>query len=163
MRTIISRVQFNGSYVGMINFTGTLNESKQLAVPAALLKEGANTVTLTATGGDLDFGAVDVMRLTYGACLSADNDSLSFSVGNRSAFVGGFSSPAIRVVDITNPAPCRNCAQDHQFGGSYGFAVQSSGTVQNLIAFVDSLARLPAAMVKNLHQPGMPVRMPRIC
>ena len=144
------QVQFNGSYVGTIDFSGMTNKSQTMAVSSALLREGANTVTLTATGGDLDFGAVDVMRITYAHTYRADNDSLSFSVGNRSALVAGFSSAAIRVIDITNPNAVRELAPKiTNSGGSYGFTIQASGTVQNLIAFVDSLARQPSAMVKN--------------
>jgi hypothetical protein len=144
------QVQFNGSYLGTIDFTGTTNKSKTLPVSAASLKEGANTVTLTATGGDRDFGAVDVLRVTYAHTYRADNDSLSFSVGDRSAPVGGFSSAAIRVIDITNPsAPFELAPKITNSGGSYGFTVQTSGTVQNLIAFVDNLARQPSGIIKN--------------
>ncbi|HXM48975.1 MAG TPA: C25 family cysteine peptidase [Pyrinomonadaceae bacterium] len=142
--------QFNGSYVGTIDFSGMTNKSKTLPVNAALLKEGANFVTLTATGGDLDFGAVDVMRITYAHTYRADNDSLSFSVGNRGAAVSGFSSAAIRVIDVTNPNAVFELAPKiTNSGGSFGFAIQASGTVQQLIAFVDSLARQPSALVKN--------------
>jgi hypothetical protein len=144
------QLQFNGSYLGTIDFSGMTNKSKTLAVSPALLREGANTVTLTATGGDLDFGAVDVMRVTYAHTYRADNDSLSFSVGNRSALVGGFSSAAIRVIDITNPsAPIELAPKITNSSGSYGFAIQTTGAVQNLIAFVDSLARQPSGIVKN--------------
>jgi len=144
------QVQFNGSYLGTIDFTGMTNKSKTLAVSAALLREGANTVTLTATGGDLDFGAVDVMRITYAHTYRADNDSLSFSVGNRAAAVSGFSSATIRVIDVSNPDAVFELAPKiTSAGGSFGFTIQASGTVQNLIAFVDSLARQPSAMVKN--------------
>jgi Peptidase family C25 len=144
------QVQFNGSYVGTIDFTGTMNKSKTLPVGAALLREGANTVTLTATGGDRDFGAVDVMRVTYPHTYRADNDSLSFSVGNRSAAVSGFSSAAIRVIDITNPNAVQELTPKiTDSGGSYGFTIQTTGTLQNLIALVDSLTRQPAGLVKN--------------
>jgi hypothetical protein len=144
------QVQFNGSYVGTIDFTGMTNKSKILALSAALLREGANTVTLTATGGDLDFGAVDVMRVTYAHTYRADNDSLSFSVGNRGAAVSGFNSSAIRVIDITDPNAVQELTPKiSNSGGSFGFSIQASGSVQNLIAFVDSLARQPSVMVRN--------------
>ncbi len=144
------QVQFNGSYLGTIDFSGTANKSKTLTVGAALLKEGANTVTLTATGGDHDFGAVDVMRVIYAHAYRADNDSLSFSVGSHSAAVSGFSSPAIRVIDITNPNAVHELSPKiSNSGGSYGFTIQTSGTVQSLIAFVDSLTRQPAGLVNN--------------
>lgn len=144
------QVQFNGSYVGTIDFTGVTNKSKDVPISAALLNEGANTVTLTATGGDRDFAAVDVLRVTYAHSYRADNDSLSFSVGDRSAAVSGFGSAAIRVIDITNPnTPFELTPKITNSGGSYGFTLQTSGTVQNLIAFVDSFTRQPSAIVKN--------------
>ena len=144
------QVQFNGSYLGAIDFTGATNKAQTLPVSADLLREGANTVTLTATGGDLDYGAVDVLRVTYAHSYRADNDWLSFSVGNHSAAVSGFSSASIRVIDITNPNAVFELAPKiTNSGGSYGFTVQTSGTAQSLIAFVDSFTRQPSAIVKN--------------
>jgi hypothetical protein len=144
------QVQLNGSYVGTINFSGATHVSNTLPVSAALLREGANAVTLTATGGDSDISLVDALRMTYPHSYRADNDSLSFSVGNRSASISGFSSAAIRVIDVTNPGTVQELAPKiTQSNGSYGFTIQAGSVVQNLIAFVDNLARQPASMVKN--------------
>ena len=144
------QVQLNGSYVGTINFSGATHKSSTLPVNSALLKEGANTVTLTAAGGDVDYSFVDALRMTYAHSYRADNDSLSFSVGNRAAFVTGFSSAAIRVIDVTNPGAVQELTPKiTQSNGSYGFTLQAGSTVQNLVAFVDNQARQPASMVKN--------------
>jgi len=144
------QVQFNGSYVGTIYFSGTTNKSSTLPVSTALLREGANTVTLVATGGDIDFSGIDALRITYSHTYRADNDRLFFSVGNRSAQVNGFSSAAIRVIDITNPNAVQELAPKiTNVGGSYGFTVQSSSTTQNLLAFLDNLSAQPAAIVRN--------------
>jgi len=144
------QVQLNGSYVGTINFSGGTHNSSTLPINGALLREGANVVTLTAAGGDSDISLVDVLRMTYAHSYRADNDSLSFSVGNRSAAVSGFSSAAIRVIDVTNPGAVQELAPKiTNSGGSYGFTIPTSSTVQNLLAFVDNLARQPASMVKN--------------
>jgi hypothetical protein len=144
------QVQLNGSYLGTINFSGTEHKSSILAVNPALLREGDNTVTLTGSGGDADASLVDALRITYARTYRAENDSLSFSVGDRPAFVGGFTSAAIRVVDVTNPSTVKELTPKiTNSGGSYGFTIQASGAVQNLIAFADNLARQPASMVKN--------------
>jgi len=144
------QVQLNGSYLGTIDFSGTEHKSSILTVNPALLREGDNTVVLTGSGGDADASLVDALRLTYARTYRAENDSLSFSVGDRPAFVGGFSSASIRVIDVTNPGTVKELTPKiTNSGGSYGFTIQTSGSVQNLIAFVDNLARQPASMVKN--------------
>jgi len=144
------QVQLNGAYVGTINFSGATHQSSTLAVNSSFLREGANTVTMTAAGGDSDISVVDAVRVTYAHAYRADNDLLTFSVGNRSAVVGGFSSPAIRVVDVTDPNAVREVTPNvRSIGSGYGFTLQSSGTTRNLIAFVNNLAGQPSAMLRN--------------
>ena len=144
------QVQFNGSYVGTINFSGTAHTSSTLPVNPALIREGDNTVTLTGSGSDADASLVDVLRLTYAHTYRAENDALQFSVGDRSALVNGFSSAAIRVIDISNPAAVQEIIPKiTNANGSYGFTIQTSGTAQRLVAFADNLARQPASIVRN--------------
>jgi hypothetical protein len=144
------QVELNGSYVGTVSFSGVTHKSSTLPINGALLREGVNAVTMTAAGGDVDFSLVDVLRMTYAHSYRADNDSLSFSVGTRSASVSGFTSASIRVIDVTNPGAVQELTPKiNNTGGSYGFSIPTSGTVQNLIAFVDNLARQPVSMVKN--------------
>lgn len=144
------QVQLNGTYVGTINFNGATHKSTTLPINGALLHEGSNVVTMTAAGGDSDLSLVDALRMTYAHSYRADNDSLSFSVGNRAAFVTGFSSAAIRVIDVTNPGAVQELSPKiTQSNGSYGFTLPAASTVQNLVAFVDNQARQPSAMVAN--------------
>jgi len=146
----VVQVQLNGSYVGTINFNGPTHLSTALTINNSLLREGDNTVTLTAAGVGYDISFVDVLRMTYAHTYRADHDSLSFRVGNQSAFVTGFSSAAVRIVDVTDPGAVREvAAKIRQVDDGYGFSIQGSGTPRNLIAFVDNLALQPLAILKR--------------
>jgi hypothetical protein len=150
------QVQLNGTYVGTVNFNGSLNQSTTLPVNVALLHEGDNTVTLTAAGGQTDISFVDALRVTYPHVYVADNDKLSFSVSSRAVVVSGFSTANIRVIDITNLNALRELLPKIvRTGETYGFAVQGGaglltvGGTRNLIALSDSLAEQPSAITRN--------------
>src|SRR5262249_10074558 len=98
------QVRLNGTFLDTIQLSGKLHQTNDFSVSDALLLEGDNTVTLTATGGSSDISCVDVTRLTYARAYRAVNDALNFSVtGYSSAQVTGFSSSQLRLIDITNP------------------------------------------------------------
>ena len=98
-------VLVNGTDVGEFTFVGQTHGEQTFAVPPALLIEGDNTVTLVARNGDVDWSLVDLVRLGYWHTYRADQDRLRFTVDQAGPVtVGGFASPSIRVVDITDPA-----------------------------------------------------------
>jgi hypothetical protein len=131
--------------------SGATHQTTDFSVSDALLVEGDNTVTLTATGSS-DISFVDLTRLTYARAYRAVNDALNFSVtGYSSAHVTGFSSSQLRVIDITNPnAPIELMSFVSLGDGGYGFDVNNpTSGPKNFIAFVDSLAAQPASIVAN--------------
>jgi hypothetical protein len=75
-----------------------------MAVPQSNLLEGENVVRLAAEGTDLDVTALDSVQLTYRRLYKAEGGVLRCTVSKGGLVtIDGFSSPHIRVVDVTNP------------------------------------------------------------
>src|SRR5205807_784244 len=86
-------------------FNGQENAVHTFTLPANAVVDGDSTVTFVARGGEADYSLVDLIRLSYWHTYRADADLLRFTMDTSDPLtVGGFASPTIRVVDITNPA-----------------------------------------------------------
>ena len=89
------RVLFNSADLGAITFVNTDHPVQILSVPAAALRNGDNTVQLTALGGSGDVSLIDTLRLTYAHIYVAENDVfpetfinfLAFDDAQRAAFM----------------------------------------------------------------------------
>ncbi|HXI94070.1 MAG TPA: C25 family cysteine peptidase, partial [Blastocatellia bacterium] len=99
------RVVLNGTMVGRLSFDGRQRKVEQFFVSQTSLVEGTNTVTLAAEGGSSDISLVDHVRLTYSHTFAAEQNALRLAVpeGARTQTITGFSSPDIRVFDVTEP------------------------------------------------------------
>lgn len=161
-------VVLNGVMVGALSFDGQQHKAERLTINAALLKEGTNTVTLTAAGGSADVCLVDYLRLTYAHTYTADNDALVCTTASTQASPGktampaqtisGFTTPLIRVIDITDPqTPVELAGQIDDAGGGYAVTVGLTGGARTLMAFSDGDIKRAAAMALNqpsrLRQP----------
>jgi hypothetical protein len=145
-------VRVNGTEVGELRFNAQGNETQTFAVPAGVLREGANTVTMVARGGEEDYSLVDVVRLRYGHTYRADADLLRFTAdGPGTVTVAGFASPAIRVVDMTDPlAPEESRGAVSQDGGLWAVTVRVPGSgPRTLMAFTDATVAAPAFVRAN--------------
>jgi uncharacterized repeat protein (TIGR01451 family) len=114
-------VTVNGANLGDLNFTGQDEGKISLRVPDNVIHEGANTVTLTAQGGEDDLSLVDYIKLNYSHTYTVESDSLKFTgeAGDR-VVVRGFLLPPMRLLDITNPAePLTLIPLIRSEGGSY--------------------------------------------
>jgi hypothetical protein len=147
------RVQLNNVEVGTLNYTGQSNASLGLLVSPVLLREGDNTVKLTALAGSADVSLVDRLRLTYARLYRAENNSLNFTAGNSSVVnVEGFTSPKIRVLDITNPNDVQEILPVVKAQAtSYTVTVLPDATnrTRNLLAFATDRFEHPAAITFN--------------
>jgi hypothetical protein len=158
-------VALNGVTVGALSFDGREHKVERMTVNAGLLQEGANTVTLTAAGGNSDVSLVDYIRLTYAHSYAADNDALICTATNTTAIKGsdgqtlsGFTSPLIRVIDITDPQmPIELAGQIEATGNGYAVSVGLKEGTRILMAFTDTGIKQPAAISANqgssLRQP----------
>src|SRR6185295_11410140 len=80
----IVQVQVNGQEVGSMVFDGQQHQVSQFSINPQWLQEGANTVTLTASGGDADFSLIDWMKLSYAHRYeAAENRLLMSSTGGE--------------------------------------------------------------------------------
>ncbi|MEW6207641.1 MAG: C25 family cysteine peptidase [Acidobacteriota bacterium] len=108
-------VRINGVEVGRFTFDGRQRAAGTFPVEHSLLREQSNTITMVSEAGGGDVSLFDYIRITYQHKLRADNDSLRFTLGSqyqtesvssnpRLTTVEDFTTPLIRVFDITNPA-----------------------------------------------------------
>ena len=146
-------VVVNGSEIGQLRFRGQALDTETFAVPAAVLREGSNDVTLIARDGDADVSLVDVLRLSYRHTYRADADILRFTVdASGPVVVGGFVSPSIRVVDITDPSAVieltGQVARDRD--GSYAVTARADGSgPRTLLAFSNQTIYRAASVEQN--------------
>ncbi len=98
-------VDLNGTFAGTLDFTGQQQGKVLLNVPSGQLREGDNTVTLTAENGDTDVSLVDHVTLHYAHTYVAESDALRFTAPAAGHVqITGFQTKPVRLVDITNPA-----------------------------------------------------------
>jgi hypothetical protein len=146
------RVDVNDSVVGEINFNAQAAGTTRIDLKAAKLKEGQNIVRLTPLGGDQDVSLVNYVRVTYGHTYTADNDALRFTLAKKQQVtIDGFSSSAIRVIDISNPDGVQEVAARVQRQGSgYAVTVAAPGAGKStLLAFADGQVKRPVAATFN--------------
>lgn len=145
-------VALNGLPLGSLEFSGQAAGLATLAVPAGVLQEGANQVTLSGSGGS-DVTLVDHLRLTYNHTYTADSDLLKLTVAAAQQLtIGGFTSNAIRVFDITNPAAVQEViGQIQQQGASYNVSLVVPGAgPRNLLALTGGQTGSPKQVAGNL-------------
>ena len=99
------RVVLNGQDIGAVNGSARNLLSRHYDnIPTSLLRVGANTLQLTALNGASDYSLFESIKVTYQRRYQAEQNQLSFYTANyRASNLEGFSSPNIRVFDITYP------------------------------------------------------------
>jgi uncharacterized repeat protein (TIGR01451 family) len=97
-------IALNGASLGDVTFTGQDKGKFRVSLPPGTLKEGVNTVTLTAQDGAYDTSLVQSIQITYPHPYTADSDSLKFTgrAGDELKLTG-FTSVPSAVLDITDP------------------------------------------------------------
>ncbi|MEW6128233.1 MAG: C25 family cysteine peptidase [Acidobacteriota bacterium] len=94
--------RLNDVEIGSLNFVNQDANETKLVISHSLLREGVNQLTLTGQGGN-DLSLVNFIRLTYQHRYAADDNALRFSaIGGEQISLTGFTTPDIRVFDITN-------------------------------------------------------------
>lgn len=101
-------VEFNGVVVGSFSFFGFDpgfggHPVQVFNIPVSRLNNGANTIRfILPSGGDVSI--VDYVKLTYPHLFRADTGALKFTLrGTQSTSVDGLSTPAVRLIDYTDP------------------------------------------------------------
>jgi hypothetical protein len=145
-------IYLNGAFAGEMLFQGQAEGTAKLQVSQALPREGDNQVRLAAQGGPSDVSLVGSVRLGYFHTFSAENNRLRFTATGRQAqTINGFSSGAIRVLDVTEPDQVQEViGKVEQQNGGYSITVASPQTGDRiLLAALDGDRSAPAKVTDN--------------
>ncbi len=154
-------VSVNGHPIQDVSFSAQERPVFRLELPAGVLQDGDNEISLIALGGEDDFSLVDYVDIGYWHTPRADADELLFNAqGQQSVRISGFSSSSIHVVDITDPsAAIRVPATVQADDGLYAVVLAAPGAGQRqLFAFTDPTVAHPQGVRANVpsswHESG---------
>ena len=103
-----TRVVLNGTELGIIEGSGVNSSTKTFSIDASILREGTNALQLNALGGSGDISLFDTLSIDYTRKFVADANKLAFYTNNyKQTTLNGFTSPNVRVFDMTNPSAPR--------------------------------------------------------
>jgi len=145
-------VLINGLEAGEVTFNGQSQGVRTFTVPQRQLVAGANTVTFVVRGGELDFSAVNYVRLTYWHTYTAEGDALRFSAAGGQPFaVDGFSRADIRLIDITDPsAPRELVGTTRAMGATFRISAVAAGAgVHTVLAFTGATIGMADSVRRN--------------
>ena len=115
-------IRVNGAAVGSLAFDGAGRHDLELIVPGAMLQNGNNTVELTAVplpGVPNSILYLDAIAIEYLHTESVDDDSIHFRSSNQGRVsLRDFSSPAVQVIDVSDPRHPKVVAADIQSAGA---------------------------------------------
>ncbi len=142
-------IECNGLTVGLLSFTGRKQAATTVTFPHAYLREGENKIRLSALGGDYDVSLIDTIRLRYYHRAAADDDEQYVVLGaGRSVTLEGFSTAAVRVLDVTDAGNVREVIpQVTRALGSWTVGFGNGGTQERRFhVFADRRSLTPAAI-----------------
>ncbi len=120
-------------------------------INTSLLREGANSIKFRAIGPMNDFVFFDTMSIDFSRKFVADQNRLSFYTTNyRTAKLDGFSSPNVRVFDLTyDGAPILMTNLNFQQNGSTFGADIPPARGRVFYAIEDSAVLAPQSITQN--------------
>jgi len=146
-------VSFNGASLGAMDFANQQNYKVAFPIDPNLLQDGSNIVNLTALNGDNDVSLVQSIALHYSHSFAADADWLRLQANSGSRVqLTNFTSPQIRVFDVTNPLAIQQVPGAVALQGStYGFDFTvpgslASGQSRTLVAVDASSLSAPSGL-----------------
>jgi hypothetical protein len=145
-------VYLNGVLVGETAFEGQVGAASKFNVAQSLLRSGENQVRLVAQAGPTDICLIDFIRLSYWHSFTADENALRFTTpGNQEVTIGGFTSGAIRVLDVTDAdTPQELVGKIEQEKTGFVVTVASPGAGERqLLATTDDQSSRPAKIAPN--------------
>ncbi|HXG85203.1 MAG TPA: C25 family cysteine peptidase [Pyrinomonadaceae bacterium] len=146
-----TQVTLNGHDLGTINGNLRTLMKRRFAIPTAFLLEGANSLKVNSLGGSSDVSLFESVKIAYARKYLVQQNSLSFYTDNyRAAFVGNFTSPTVRLFDVTNadsPAQITNLPVEQTNGAYRLFIPANRGRV--MFAVEDSAVSAPDSITPN--------------
>jgi len=148
-------VSFNGVAVADRTFDGLVDASMKVSLSAGVVREGANTLTITVagdTGFDFDLVHVESYGLTYPRAFVSENNRLTF-VGNAGKFeVSQLTSPDVVVYGMNGRTPIRFTQVSTVPTGSGAFRAIFAGfsgrTTTYLVSTVGALRKPSLALAR---------------
>jgi hypothetical protein len=138
----------------------------------SLLREGPNTITLQALGESTDVSLLASLRLSYWRIYMAAEDYLVCPVetgswrrsGLTTQTVDGFTSPDIRVFDITHPSRIEELVGQVAAGTGYSVSVAVDGPgPRTLLVLTQAQIKTPVSLTPNVpsqwHATGQGVEL----
>lgn len=141
----------NGQDLGAISGNIDNLSTRHIEIPTSFLRSGNNDLRLTATAGISDISLFESIKVNYSRRYQAEQNQLSFYTTNyRASYVEGFSSPNVRVFDITyadSPTVIANLPIERNSGGYRVFLPANRGRV--MFAVEDSAIMSAASISPN--------------
>ncbi|HVG10018.1 MAG TPA: C25 family cysteine peptidase [Thermoanaerobaculia bacterium] len=138
-------IRLNGTLLGETEWLGIAPREATFPVPDGVLVAKGNQLEILGTvggGAPFSFFYVDSFEAAYPRQFVAEGDALTFTSG-QPVTVSGFSSSAVRLLDVTDPLRPRWLTGAADGGGRFSF-VPAAG-VRYLAAGPDAL-KIPAAV-----------------
>lgn len=146
---IIAKI--NGEAVNPVTGAGIVMMSDEFSLPIGYFNEGLNTLQIQTFGGAGDINLTESFKITYARKYLADQNRISFYTQHyKTTRVTGFTSPNIRVLDLTYPdsAALVTNAVVENVGGDYQVKLPSHrGRV--MYAFEESAVMAPSSITAN--------------
>ncbi|MGV8042270.1 MAG: C25 family cysteine peptidase [Thermoanaerobaculaceae bacterium] len=143
-------VSYNDRLLGTVQFAGRTAAEFTLPISVDLLKDGANTVTLVATGGALDYSLVDTIQVRYPHAYAATDGRLELSLGaGEQARVTGLESTDLVLVDTTALDQLALVTPRFEKDGSGATLVVGADTARTFLAVTPARFRSPVSVVPN--------------
>ena len=142
-------VAFNGTKVASATFEKRAVGHAVARLPAGAVMAGENSVTVSSNGGELDFVMLWKISVTYSRTFVAGGDRLVFRLPRaHRARVTGFTSPNVRLFNITDPFdPQTMPATVRKDGDGYALMVPASSRARRFLAFGPGAVLEPASVV----------------
>ncbi|MEO7795192.1 MAG: C25 family cysteine peptidase [Thermoanaerobaculia bacterium] len=122
---------FNGVTVADDIFDGLIDHPIAARLPAGIVTEGANTLTLTQpadTGVAWDYIALESYAIDYPRTFVAQSDRLRFSAAGQRFQVGGFTSPNIVIYRVASNGTATQVTGGVVTGAAGSFTVSFPGS-----------------------------------
>jgi MYXO-CTERM domain-containing protein len=144
-------ISVDGQPVGTCAFAGQALQTCAFS-PVSVL-EGANEVLLVGQGDSPDTSLVGSIQIDYPHLFAADGNALSLTAPPATAIaIAGFSSPDVRVMDVTDPTrPIELVTSVRTAGSSYTVTVNTPGQTfwPTLYAFTPAAVLAPSSVAAS--------------
>ncbi|MCK5421853.1 MAG: hypothetical protein KAJ08_06790, partial [Deltaproteobacteria bacterium] len=146
-------ILLNDDEVGEVVFENRERGVAVVELDHASLLAGDNLVTLEAEGGATDISLADYVKITYKRTYTAADDTLFCSAeAGELLTLKGFTSPEIRVIDITDPTEVvEEAGEVTPDGGDYTITLTVPGAGERtLFAFTEGQLKGPLDIIYNV-------------